>query len=527
MKRLFYNGSILTMHGVCAEAVLICNGRIQAVGTLREAEQWCDSQTERTDLKGAALLPGFIDGHSHLTSVAKTMGMADLRGADSFEEILRRMREYQKNYSGEYGDWLMGFGYDHTLLKEGRQPDASLLDQVSAEQPVMITHASFHMGAVNHAALRCLKIGPDTPDPSGGKIGRTEGSCLPNGYLEENAFMQAGRQIPALPENLIRKRIQQAEQYYFSYGITTIQDGMTDPESWRLLRKMAESGELTADVVAYTDVRLEKTTEQERYRRYCGHLKWGGYKLFLDGSPQGKTAWMQTPYVGSDFCGYPVYRDEEVKKYVDKALTQKVQLLTHCNGDAASEQLISAFEKVENPSRLRPVMIHAQLVHRSQLKRMGKLGMIASFFPSHIYYWGDVHIQNFGRQRASAISPVRAAVDTGVICNLHQDTPVIAPNMLESVWCTVRRLTKDGVCLGPEYAVTPYEALRAVTQDAAFAYFEETEKGTLAPGKKADMVILDRNPFACPSEDLKRCVVLETIKDGKTVYRREKEQQGS
>ncbi|MBE5040108.1 amidohydrolase [Ructibacterium gallinarum] len=523
MKRLFYNGSILTMDGTYTEALLIQDGMIQAVGTLREMERQCDPQTERTDLAGCALLPGFIDGHSHLTSVARTMGMIDLRGADSFEEILRRMQEYQKTNSGEYGDWLMGFGYDHTVLKEGKHPDAALLDQVSTDRPVMITHTSFHMGVVNHAALKRLRIGEETLDPDNGKIGRVDGSSCPNGYLEEGAFMQAGSQLPSPSEELMHKRIREAEQYYFSYGITTIQDGMTDAAGWNLLRNMAEAGELTADIVAYTDVRLEKTEEQEKFRAYCGHLKWGGYKLFLDGSPQGRTAWMLTPYVGSDFYGYPVHSDEEVKKYTHKAVKQGVQLLTHCNGDAAAEQLISAFEQEEDFARLRPVMIHAQLVRGSQLKRMGRLGIIASFFPAHVYYWGDVHMKNFGLQRASAISPVRTAMEAGVICNLHQDTPVIAPNMLETMWCAVRRMTKGKVCLGAEYAITPYEALRAVTKDAAFAYFEESKKGTLTPGKKADMIILDRSPLSCPPDELRKVAVLETIKDGKTVYQKEKE----
>ena len=146
--------------------------------------------------------------------------------------------------------------------------------------------------------------------------------------------------------------------------------------------------------------------------------------------------------------------------------------------------------------------------------------MIASFFVAHVYHWGDVHAENFGPERAASISQVRTALEAGVVCDFHQDAPVIPPDMLETVWCAVNRQTRAGRRLGPEFAVTPFEALEAVTKNAAYAYFEEAEKGTLAPGKKADLVILDQNPLECPAGEIRDIRVMETIKDGKTVFRR-------
>lgn len=526
MRRYFENGTVLTMESrEPQEALLVENGRITAVGKREAVAQFCDGTEERTDLDGRTLIPGFIDGHSHLTSVAQTFGMVNLTGVDSFAGISQRVKRYVEKHPVKPGKWLMGFGYDHNMLKEHRHPDSAFLDTVAKEYPLMLSHASFHMGAVNSKGLEILGITSNTPDPENGRIGRREDGKSPDGYLEEGAFMAAGESIPVPTMEELKAQIREAEQYYFSYGITTIQDGMTSPGGWSLLRAMAEEGSLTADVVAYGDIR-EYEGVPERYENYRGHLRFGGFKLFLDGSPQGRTAWMLEPYLGGEkgYCGYPTHSDSTVCKFVQKAVDAGVQLLTHCNGDAAAEQLIGAFETAKGDcGSIRPVMIHAQLVREEQLERMAKLGMIASFFAAHVYHWGDVHIENFGAERAASISPMRTALEKGVVCDLHQDTPVIPPDMLETIWCAVNRKTRSGRILGAEYALTPYEALEAVTKSAAYAYFEEEEKGTLAPGKKADLVILEQNPLECSPEELRSIRVMETIKDGKTVFRREEE----
>ena len=217
-------------------------------------------------------------------------------------------------------------------------------------------------------------------------------------------------------------------------------------------------------------------------------------KHFLDGSPQGRTAWMRTPYLGEekDYYAYGTQRDEQLQANLELALKDNMQILVHCNGDAACEQYINQYEKIkkkyEIENDIRPVIIHAQLLDRDQLNRVKNLNMIPSFFVAHVYYWGDIHIQNYGFERASRISLAKDALDKGIIFTFHQDSPVIKPNMLETIWCAVNRTTKDGILLGKDERISPMEALKAVTKNAAYQYFEENIKGTLKEGKLADLV---------------------------------------
>lgn len=524
-QTLYYGGDILTMEeGPAPEALLVEEGRIRAVGSLGELRALCGPAAREENLEEKALLPAFIDSHSHITAYAQTMGLVSLEGTDSFEEIVRRIRDFRTANRVKPGEWIMGFGYDQNFLREKRHPDRRLLDGAAPENPVLITHASGHMGVGNTAALERMNIQSDTPDPAGGRIGREEDGRQPNGYLEETAFTSGSAAVPTPSLEQLCRQLEQAQEAYFRRGIVTVQDGLTRQNEWRLLTHMAEQGRLRADVVAYPDMQrcpalLDPAGDY--FRRYRGGLKIGGGKLFLDGSPQGRTAWMSAPYEGETaYAGYPIHEDGQVEAFMEEAVRRRLQLLVHCNGDAAAEQMIRAYSRAADGRDvgLRPVMIHAQLVREDQLRRMAALGMFASFFVAHVYYWGDVHRRNFGRTRAAAISPARAAIRAGVPYTFHQDTPVLPPDMLDTIWCAVNRVTREGVLLGGEERITPYEALKAVTINAAAQYFEEGEKGSIRAGKRADLVILDRNPLTCPPEEIRRIRVLRTIKAGETVY---------
>lgn len=522
MKRLYVGGPILPMEdSIYAEALLVENGKISACGKLEDLEPLA-AGAERVDLQGRTLMPAFIDGHSHITALAQTMGLCQLGGASSLEEIGGRIRKFRMEQNLAPGQWIIGFGYDQNLLPGKLHPTAADLDRISPDHPVMIGHASGHMGAVNTLALKALGIMADTPDPEGGRIGRLPGSREPSGYLEETAFTTLGAQIPSDPASAM-ENVKRAERVYLQNGITTIHDGLTKAPEWKLLQAMAGEGRFDADVVSYIDIRDNASllAEHPQFKNYVNHLRIGGYKLFLDGSPQGRTAWMTEPYLGGepDYRGYPIYTDSQAEAYLEQAQRENVQIAVHCNGDAAAQQMIDCYRKAckRHGNRIRPLMIHAQLLRPDQLPAMKELGMIASFFAAHVYHWGDVHIQNFGMARASRISPACSALECGVPFDFHQDTPVIPPNMLETVWCAVERTTQKGVTLGPEQRLTPYQALRAVTADAAYAIFEEREKGTLSPGKRTDLILLDRDPLTCPPREIKQIRVLETIKDGRTV----------
>ena len=284
--------------------------------------------------------------------------------------------------------------------------------------------------------------------------------------------------------------------------------------------------------MAYVDKNIideVETAFPENIRKYKNNLKIGGIKIFLDGSPQARTAWMREPYLLEDYngegkkedisyCGYSTMSDAEVKEAIDLAGNKKMQILVHCNGDRAAQQYIDAVKNMtEQIQEVRPVLIHGQLIGLDQLDEIKKLGIIPSYFISHVFYWGDVHIKNFGIKRAENISPAKSTLDKKIIFTFHQDSPVIEPNMLETIWCAVNRQTKDGITLGEKEKIDVLDAIKAVTINAAYQYFEENEKGSIKEGKIADLIILDENPFE--AKEIKNIRVHETIKNGETIYR--------
>lgn len=513
MKTLYFNGDILTMENSSYEAIYIENGIIKKCGELARLKKSIPNDTKLIDLHGQCLMPAFIDSHSHIVSVAKTLNLVDLSNSTSIKEIIERFNNFINITKPEKNKLLIGFGYDHNFLKEQRHPLAKDLDQIP--YPVIISHTSGHMGVINHQAMELFKIDNNISDPVGGKYGRDENNQL-NGYLEERAFIELAASNDTSGD--LKKQLIEALEIYASYGITTVQEGYMKKEEFELLDSLAKENKLYLDIIGYIDIRDNQKLYQDNsvYHRYQNHFKLGGYKLFLDGSPQGKTAWISKPYLESgDYCGYPIYQDIEVQKYVDIALKDQVQLLTHCNGDMAAKQLLDAFK--DKVTSTRPVMIHCQTLRPDQLPQLKKIGMIPSFFVNHIYYWGDIHLKNLGK-RAAQISCLHSALKQELPYTLHQDSPVIPPNMLESVWCACKRETKAGIILGKNEQISIYNALKGVTINAAHQYFEEKRKGSIKEGKVADLIILDKNPCKVSVNDILKIKILTTIKEGKIVY---------
>lgn len=512
-----------------AEAVCVENGKILAVGHQDEIMKFYkENEDEIIDLHGGAMLPGFIDGHSHFAGVANAMRQCDLSSCESFQDIIDTMKAFKDQKKLPEDAWLIGSNYDHNFLKEERHPTREILDQISTENPVLLIHASSHMGVTNSKGLQLQGIDEHTEDPSDGRYGRMEGTQIPDGYMEEKTFLRFQAAIPAGSPEELMNLITEAQKVYASYGITTVQDGMVGKPLFQLLKAASDMKLLHLDVVGYLDITsvsdlIEK--ECDYAGKYHNHLKMGGYKIFLDGSPQGKTAWMTNPYAGEkDYCGYPIYKDEQLQTYIHLALDKKQQLLAHCNGDAAAEQYISQFEKElasrENKDIYRAVMVHAQLVQKEQLHRMAEIGMIPSFFVAHTYYWGDIHSKNFGEKRGSQISPVKDAIEYHMKYTFHQDSPVIPPDMMKTVSCAVNRVTRKGRSIGENQKISVLDALKAITKYGAYQYFEEDTKGTIAPGKVADFVVLDRNPLTTEPGDLENIKVLLTIKENQVVFRK-------
>ena len=529
MDILFTNGTIRTMEreSPAAQALLVRDGRVAAVGSLAAVEDQAGIDVRRVDLAGRTLLPSFLDAHSHFTAVANQFLQADLSGCRSWADIQNRIRDYIRRERVPAGQWVTAQGYDHNQLSECRHPDRACLDAAAPENPVVICHQSGHMGVFNTAALERLGVTGDTPCPAGGVIGQACG--VPTGYMEENAFLEFQKRVPMMPLEAFLGAYRKAQGLYASHGITTVQEGLLRRELVPLYQALLADGSLQLDVVAYGDEAGTAAARQaipDSARRYQGHFKLGGYKMFLDGSPQGRTAWLRQPYRGeAAYRGYGTLTDAQVLGMVRRAGTEGMQLLAHCNGDAACAQYLAALETAAGEgvdmAAMRPVMIHAQLLGRDQLPAVKRLRVIPSFFVAHVYHWGDIHWENLGPGRADRISPAGSAAELGIPFTFHTDAPVIPPDLLETVWCAVNRVTRSGRLLGAEERVDARTALEAVTANAAFQYFEERDKGTLSPGKRADLVILDRDPLAVPPEELRDIRVLETWKDGAAIFRRE------
>lgn len=531
MRKLYYGGDIITMTAKtdAPEAVLVRDDKIEYVGSLDRAQAIAGAEAEKADLKGKTLMPSFIDSHSHISMYAQFSGFADLSGCTTFDEIVETLNRYKEEKQiGEDGA-IVGTGYDHNFLREETHPTRLVLDQVSETIPVCLFHTSGHMAVANTPLLKLAGLTKETQEPKGGHYGRDEAGGL-NGYLEEvpalaPVLMKAFSRIKADPI----KQLSEVQDIYLKYGITTVQDGGTNREGVEQFLKFAEQGAFKLDVVAYAisgenGISDLLSAHTDAVGRYENHYKIGGAKIILDGSPQGKTAWLSRPYEGEEsYCGYPTHSDETVEKVIKKSLDGGYQILAHCNGDEASEQYIRCFKKALASAGnvcadTRPVMIHCQTVRDDQLDEMKKIGMLPSIFVAHTYYWGDIHLRNLGPDRGNRISPVKSALECGLKYNFHQDSPVLKPDMMQTIWCAVNRITRKGVKIGKEQRISVFDALKGVTVHAAYAYHEEDKKGTIEAGKLADLVILDKNPLKTDPMELKDIAVEETIKEGKTLY---------
>ncbi len=398
----------------------------------------------------------------------------------------------------------------------------------------MIIHQSGHLAVMNHKALEFAGYSSATKDPPGGIIRRKAGTNEPNGVLEEMAmFIPLFKIFAKVDEHANEKIAEEGLAAYTKFGFTTAQEGKATKENCATWEKLAKEGKLIIDVACYADLQGEMAYMKTKgvQKEYSNHYRIAGVKLSLDGSPQGKTAWLTQPYIvpppgqPKTYVGYPTFPNEkDVFALVDSAFANNWQIITHCNGDASIAQYIRA---IRNASSLygnndrRSVAIHAQTATFDQLDSMKALQIIPSFFAMHTYYWGDWHTdETLGKERAYRISPAATALKKGMIFTQHHDAPVALPSSIMILYTTVNRISRSGEVIGPDERISPYDALRSITTWAAYQYFEEDKKGTLKAGKLADFVILDKNPLKIDPKTIKDIQVLETIKEGKTVYKK-------
>ena len=318
-----------------------------------------------------------------------------------------------------------------------------------------------------------------------------------------------------------------ALQEYASYGITTAQDGAASPDVMALLRAAAKHDKLSMDVIAYP-IGMQTPTaviSANTFGQYDKRLKTGGIKLMLDGSPQGKTAYLSKPYhvppagQNEDYAGYPIINQLQANALVKAYIDAQVPVIAHANGDAAAQILINAVAAANPEHDHRTVMIHAQTVREDQLTRMKSLDMIPSYFSAHTFYWGDWHRDSvLGEARGHRISPTASTQQRGMVFTVHNDAPIVPPDMIRLLWATTNRQTRSAQTLGPEQRISTYEALRAMTVYAAFQQYEEDIKGTIEAGKQADLVVLSEDPLAMDPGELLDLEVVATYAHGQQIF---------
>jgi len=514
------------------EALAVEGERIAAAGSEAELRPWLAAGARVVDLGGHALLPGFIDAHGHFPGAGIYALVADLNSPPigrvaRISDLLGTLAA-QASDTAE-GEWVLGMGYDDTLLAERRHPTRRDLDAVSSRHPVAAWHVSGHLAALNSLGLARLGIVAGTPDPPGGRIRREPGSGEPDGVLEESAM----EPLQALlePSPLAAWRIvRRASSLYLAAGVTTAQNGYATPVQMRGLAWLARlrllplrlvlwPGEEAAGALLDGSLRLASPDARR--------LRLGAVKLVADGSIQGYTGYLSRPYhvpPGGDpgYRGYPRMPRDELRARVGRFHAAGFQVAVHGNGDAAIDDILDAFEAAqrEHPRPdARHVVVHAQMARDDQLDRMLALGVIPSFFSLHTWYWGDRHRAIFmGPERAARMSPARSALARGLRFTIHCDSPVVPMEPLRLVWAAVNRRSSGGALVGADQRIPVMAALRAVTRDAAWQHFEEREKGSLEVGKLADLVILDRNPLDDPT-GIDRIRVLETQVGGRVAWR--------
>ncbi|MGO3183199.1 MAG: amidohydrolase [Aequorivita sp.] len=539
--QLFYNGEIISMHSDnpdYLEAVVEQDGKIVFVGSKEYAETNFPDAT-MIDLKGKTLLPGFIDPHSHFGIVSNTMGQVNLNSppvgdVTSIADVVRRIEKYKVDHQIPDGEWIFGWGYDESQLKENRHPNKMEIDAVLPNNPVYLVHTSGHMGIANSMALKEMNVTAETPSPEGGTIERLPNSQEPSGLVQETAMYPFMGSMLQILKSKQAEFFDGTQEYYIKNGVTTAQDGMTDRNAIKFFQSQADAGKLKIDLMALGGyAELEKNIDDSlvSWKNYRNRFKVQGTKIIADGSPQGKTAFFTDPFLTpvpgceKDCRGLPSLSQDALNELFKTAYKDNVQLFIHGNGDATIDMIIASHEyackELDQPldKDRRTVVIHSQFVRLDQLETYKKYNIEPSFFTNHAYFWGDVHVENLGVERAHFLSPIASADKLGLKYTNHSDDTVTPLDPLFSVWSAVNRVSRTGETIGESERATPYQALKAITANAAYEFFEEDTKGSLSLGKLADFVILDKNPLLVDPMKIKDIKVVETFKEGVSIYK--------
>ncbi len=521
-----------------AEALVVSRGKIRAIGAQSELERRFPA-CHKIDLHGKTVLPGLIDAHSHFTvqaiADALFVGLysAPTGGVSSVADIVRLLKAHNEAYNPAA---VIGHGFDDTKIAEYRFPTRDELDEVSADKPVVVIHQSFHLMSVNSKALELSGIKEGYTPPDGGVAYRDESGRF-TGVLEEGLVINRVNRAVALPlilKNKLFQILKTGSMLYLRQGYTTANEGAAAKPQLALFFVASLLGKLKGKLV----VNLMPAANgmppipSRRQGKRCdprGLVTLGPVKLFTDGSIQGYTAYLREPYYkqhktrtkSADYRGYLTVSESDYEKTVERLHRANLQYAVHANGDAAIQLVLDAERKHRTDSNLHNIVIHCQTAGADQLEQIRGLELTPSFFPIHTYIWGKHHRSVYlGEARAARMNPIASARKLGIPCTIHSDSPVTAVDPWLLLWSAVARLDEDGAPLGADECVCVYEGLLALTRHAAMQ-FRLNDRGTLEPGKCADFIVIDRDPFSIDTADLKNIRVLQTYINGKPVYRQE------
>jgi predicted amidohydrolase YtcJ len=536
---IYVAGDIVTLNDAqpAAEALAVKDGRILAVGARADIESAHKGAATRVvDLDGKALLPSFLDTHSHYVSALSVANQVNVYAPPAgpgkdVPGIIAAIEKFRMERAIPKGQLIQAYGYDDTVMPAGRLLNREDLDAAFPDNPVLVGHVSMHGAVMNSAALQQFGISADTPTPPGGIIVRKPGSDEPYGLIMETAYLPVFANLPQPTREQEVEFTRAAQLLYAAAGVTTAHEGATHAGDLELMKRATAAGANLIDVIAYPFITeldpILAATPLEQWGRYENRLKIGGVKITIDGSPQGRTAYFTSPYLTGgpggekDWRGELTFPQDTINQMVKRVYEMSVPLNLHANGDGAIDAFLEAheFAAADDLTKDRRVtMIHAQFTRKDQLDKYLQYRIRPSFYTLHTYYFYEAHLANRGPEPARYISPMRDAIDKGLHPTNHTDFYVAPLDQMFMLWSAVNRISRGGVEVGPDQRITPLEGLKAMTIWAAEQYGEQDSKGSLEPGKLADLVILDRNPLEVEPMAIKDVRVIETIKEGATIY---------
>jgi predicted amidohydrolase YtcJ len=526
---LLLDGRIKTMNRAAptAEAVAIRNGIVVAVGSNQEARAAAAPQSVVIDLAGRTATPGLNDAHAHPMMLGLSLDdlVLSTPPVRSIAEIVGLVDAAARER--HLGTWIVGRGYDQARLDDQRHPSRGDLDAVSPDHPVLLIRACHHIGVANSVALKLAGIDANTPDPSGGQIDRDEHGA-PTGVVRETALGLVQDVIVEPDQDGLERNIRRGLEALLAQGVTsTAEAGIDRPEELRAYQALWRRGELPVRsylmmIIADALDELIEVGVQTGFGD--ARLRIGPAKLFSDGSIGGRTARMRKPYVGQpDNVGLWMQDPDEMKRLVRKAHSAGFQVGIHAIGDAAIDLILDAYEEAQTADPRpdpRHRIEHCSIVDLATIDRIKRLGVVPIPGTSFLYYFRDAYVQNLGMDRIRHTYGMRSFADRGVVAAASTDTPVVPPSATIGLQTMMTRTDIGGAVVWPDEAVTLDEALRAYTVNGAFASFEESIKGVLAPGMIADVAVFETDLDAVPALEIGSVRVDHTIIDGNVVYSR-------